>query len=156
MNKAKFFDKLIQALRDEAFHAIKASQDAADYATNGEARPESKWDTQGLEASYLAAGQAGQAQRWADAVEEMQGDREDLLQPKTKVELGALFTCEMGGVTETFFFCHIAGGQVIEIDGKAVTVITGHSPLAGHLLGLKAGEAFTLPDGKSGSVLAVE
>ena len=156
MDKANFFDLLIDALRKEALHAIKASQDAADYATNDESRAESKWDTQGLEASYLAAGQAGQARQWAEAVEELKSDRESLLDTKTEVSLGALFTCDLGGSEETFFFSRVAGGQVIAVGNQEVTVITAQSPLAGRLRGLRAGDSFMLPNGKSGAILAIE
>ncbi len=155
MNKEQFFDQLIEALRKEALHAVKASQDAADYATNEESRAESKWDTQGLEASYLAAGQACQAKQWAEAVEELQSRREFLLNTKTEVTLGALFTCDLDGSEEVFFFSSVAGGQVIKMGDQEVTVITAQSPLASRLRGLKAGEGFKLSNGKSGAILAI-
>jgi transcription elongation GreA/GreB family factor len=156
MDKTEFLSQLIDALRKEALHAIKASQDAADYATDEEARAESQWDTQGLEASYLAAGQAGQARQWAEAVEELQSERENLLKPRSEVSIGALFTCDLEGSEETFFFAGVAGGHVVSMGGRAVTVITAHSPLAGRLRGLKVGNSFTLPNGKSGTMLTVD
>ena len=156
MNKIAFFNTLIDTLRQEAMHAVKACQDAADYATNEESRAESQWDTQGLEASYLAAGQAVQAKQWADAVEELQSEREELLQKKADVSFGALFKCDFGGSEEVFFFAGVAGGQVISMDHMEVTVITTQSPLAARLRGLKVGETFSLPNGKLGEVLAIE
>jgi hypothetical protein len=150
------FNALIDTLREEALHAVKASQDAADYATNEESRAESQWDTQGLEASYLAAGQAGQAKQWADAVEELQSERDDLLKTNTDISLGALFKADLGGVEEVFFLAGVAGGQVIQVDNIAVTVITAQSPLAARVRGLKIGETFTLPNGKLGEILAIE
>ena len=156
MNKAAFFNTLINTLRKEALHAVKASQDAADYATNEESRAESQWDTQGLEASYLAAGQAGQAKQWADAVEGLQSKRDDLLKTNTDISLGALFKVDLGGVEEVFFLAGVAGGQVIQLDDIAVTVITAQSPLAARVRGLKIGATFTLPNGKLGEILAIE
>jgi hypothetical protein len=156
MNKTLFFNALIDTLRQEALHAVKASQDAAAYATDEESRAESQWDTQGLEASYLAAGQAGQAKQWADAVEELQSEREDLLKPNADVSLGALFQCDIGGEREVFFFAGVAGGQVISMDRIEVTVITSQSPLAARVRGLKVGQDFILPNGSAGRILAVE
>jgi transcription elongation GreA/GreB family factor len=156
MNKTLFFNALISTLRQEALHAVKASQDAADYATSEESRAESQWDTQGLEASYLAAGQASQARQWADAVEELQSEREDLLKPNADVSLGALFKCDIGGSEENFFFAGVAGGQVISMDDMDVTVITSHSPLAARVRGLKVGDTFNLPNGHVCEVLTVE
>lgn len=156
MNKAAFFNALIDTLREEALHAVKASQDAADYATNEESRAESQWDTQGLEASYLAAGQAGQAKQWADAVEELQSERDGLVKTNTDISLGALFKVDLSGADEVFFLAGVAGGQVIQVDNIAVTVITAQSPLAARVRGLKIGETFTLPNGKLGEILAIE
>ncbi|MDQ8194243.1 hypothetical protein QEH59_07390 [Coraliomargarita sp. SDUM461004] len=156
MNKAKFFQCLLATLREEALHAVNASKDAAEYATNEESRAESQWDTQGLEASYLAAGQASQARQWADAIEELQSEREDLLKPNTQIAFGALFSCDLGESVEHFFFAGTAGGQTISMDSYEVTVITAQSPLAGRLLGRKAGDTFRLPNGSVGQVLTVE
>ena len=156
MDKARFFQCLLSTLREEVLHAINASKDAAEYATNEESLAESQWYTQCLEASYLAAGQACQARQWAEAIEELQSEREDLLKPKAHVSLGALFSCDFGDSVEYFFFAGTAGGQTISLDGCEVTVITAHSPLAGRLLGCKAGDSFRLPNGSLGQVLTVE
>lgn len=156
MDKVLFYNTLLETLREEVKHAVAASKDAADYATNDESRAESQWDTQGLEASYLAAGQAGMAKQWADAIEELQSEREDLLKPNSRVSLGALFKCDFGGSDEYFFFAGVAGGHAVPMDGHEVTVITPQSPLAHRLLGLHVGDEFMLPNGKFGKVLAVE
>jgi hypothetical protein len=156
MDKARFFQCLLSSLRKEVLHSINASKDAAEYATNEESRAESQWDTQGLEASYLAAGQASQARQWALAIEELQSEREDLLKPNSQISLGALFSCDFGDSVEHFFFAGTAGGQTILIDEQEVTVITAQSPLAGRLRGCRAGDTFRLPNGSIGQVLTVE
>lgn len=156
MDKSQFFNRLIETLREECLHAVQASKDAADYATNEESRAESQWDTQGLEASYLAAGQASQARQWADSVQELQSEREDLLKPSTAIGLGALFSCDFGDGPEWYFFAGVAGGHVVPTERGDVTVITSHSPLAARLLSLKAGESFSLANGNTGKVLSAE
>ncbi|CAI8333104.1 MAG: Uncharacterised protein [Opitutia bacterium UBA7350] len=156
MNKEAFYYCLLETLRLEAKHAVDASKDAASYATDEESRAQSKWDTQGLEASYLAAGQAGQAMLWANAVEELQSERVTLLQAKDQVSLGALLRCAFEAGEEYYFFAGVAGGQVVLLDSKEVTVITPQSELAHCLLGLKAGDAFTLRNGRAGQILSVE
>lgn len=155
MNKAEFFDCLLGALQKEFFDAVNASKDAAEYATNDESRADSQWDTQGLEASYLAAGQAGHARQWAAAIEALRAEREALLGPKDRIVHGALFACDLGDGVEFFFFASVAGGQTVEAGGEKVTVITAQSPLIGRLRGLKAGESFRLPIGTTGQVLTV-
>jgi hypothetical protein len=156
MDKEVFYERLIETLRSEARHAVAASKDAAEYATNEESRAESQWDTQGLEASYLAAGQAGQAKQWVDAIEELQSERTDLLRANDRVSLGALFKCMLGASEEYFFFAGVAGGHIVQLEDLQVTVITPQSALAHRLLGLTAGEGFALPNGRQGQVLSVE
>lgn len=156
MDKAQFFQCLLSTLRQEVHNAVNAAKDAAEYATNEESRAQSQWDTQGLEASYLAAGQASQARQWANAIENLQSEREDLLKSNSYVSLGALFSCSFGDCVEYFFFAGTAGGQSILLDGQEVTVITAQSPLAGRLMGLKAGDSFSMPNGSSGQILTIE
>jgi hypothetical protein len=55
-----------------------------------------------------------------------------------------------------FSFAGTAGGQTISMGGHEVTVITAQSPLAGRLLGRKAGDSFKLPSSSLGQVLTVE
>ena len=156
MDKAQFFQCLLSTLRQEVHNAVNAAKDAAEYATNEESRAQSQWDTQGLEASYLAAGQASQARQWADAIENLQSEREDLLKSNSNVCLGALFSCSFGDSVEYFFFAGTAGGQSVLLGGREVTVITAQSPLAGRLIGLKAGDSFSMPNGSSGQILTIE
>lgn len=156
MDKELFYNQLLETLREEVKHAAEASRDAAEYATNEESRAESKWDTQGLEASYLAAGQAGQAKQWADAVEALQSEREDLLRPYEQIALGALFCCDFNGETEYYFLAGAAGGQTVVVSGVEVTIITPQSELANRLLGLGLGDTFELRNGRAGRIHSVE
>ncbi len=156
MDKDLFYNTLIETLRQKMKHTMAASKDAAEYATNEETRPESKWDTQGLEASYLAAGQAGMAKEWAEAVEELYSERDALLKPNDRISLGAFFKCDFGGEHQYFFFAGVAGGHVVPMGGHQVTVITPQSPIARCLLGLRVDNEFTLPNGKFGKVLVIE
>lgn len=150
--KLRVFDALLSDLRAEVENSLSASKDAADYATNVEAKAESQWDTQGLEASYLAAGQASQAKQWADAIEELQSERLELLSAKETIVLGALFSCEFTDGIDYFFFAGVAGGHTITVDEYVVTVVTPHSPLVMRLLGKKCGEIFVLPNGNEGLI----
>ena len=156
MDKAQFFQRLLSTLHQEVNSAVSAAKDAAEYATDEGSRAQSKWDTQGLEASYLAAGQANQARQWVDAIHNLQSEREDLLKPNSRVSLGALFSCNFGNSVEYFFFAGTAGGLSIVLGGHEVTVITAQSPLAGTLMDLKVGDNFSMPNGSAGQILTVE
>lgn len=155
MNKGKVLEALEISLEAELKNSIGASREAADYATDEESRAESQWDTQGLEASYLAAGQASQARQWAEALEMVRRGHEILLAPKDEVVLGALVTCDFGDSRECFYLAPVAGGHVLEVDGVAITVITPQSPIGKRMIGKRAGEGFTLANGNAAAIAAV-
>src|SRR5690606_19098632 len=60
MNKHAVIEAVLAELMNQLELVRGASREAAEYATHEESRADSKWDTQGLEASYLAAGQGAQ------------------------------------------------------------------------------------------------
>ncbi|WP_309382175.1 hypothetical protein [Cerasicoccus frondis] len=156
LEKARVVSALIEKLEAELTAADHASRDAAAYATSEESRAESKWDTQGLEASYLAAGQAGQAKQLASALGMIKGQASELARPCTSIQRGALFNCKLGRTTEWFFFAPSGGGETLHVDETEITVITADSPLAHRLLGLSSGNDFSLPNGAPGQVLTVK
>ncbi|TVR54864.1 MAG: hypothetical protein EA425_01200 [Puniceicoccaceae bacterium] len=155
MDKTKLLDALLASLKAELAGAVAASKDAAAYATNEESRAESQWDTQGIEASYLAAGQASQAGQWAHAIEVLEQARNELVGERIAVLPGALVRCRLGGGVETFFLAPAAGGHVLEIDGEEITVISPHSPIAERMMNRSPEETFPLPSGATGLVLEV-
>ncbi|TVP75208.1 MAG: hypothetical protein EA353_14355 [Puniceicoccaceae bacterium] len=155
MDKQRVFDLLIAEVKRELEGARAASLDAADYATNEESRADSQWDTQGLEASYLAAGQAGQARHWAAVLDDLVGYRSTILAAYSVVQNGALVRCELDGQVEAFFLLPSGGGVELSVDDTLVTVISLKSPFAAALRGRSAGDVFKLPSGLSGTVLSV-
>ena len=69
MNKRKVIDRIREELRAQ-FELVKRAADTArEDATDEESRARSKYETQGLEASYLAAGQAERAEEIAASME---------------------------------------------------------------------------------------
>ncbi|MDP0494746.1 MAG: transcription elongation factor GreAB [Verrucomicrobiota bacterium JB024] len=155
MDKPLVFDALREKLRRELEAAVGASRDAADYATDEESRAESKYDTQGLEASYLAAGQASLARSLADAVTTLEALRAELTAPRESVLRGALVQCNLGRHREWFYLSPVGGGETLDIDGTEVTVITAQSPIGAAITGKAAGAKFKLPNGADGSIARV-
>lgn len=155
MFKARVIQELVKCLEAEFEHAKSASLDAADYATNEETRPESEWDTQNIEASYLAAGQASQAQELADEIKRVKGMMVELLTPKTTVTDGALVKCNVNGHTQTYFLAPAGGGETIHVDGEEITVVTPCSPIASQFFGHRVGDSFIMRNGEHGSISAI-
>lgn len=155
MNKEAVLGVLREKLRAELNAAVGASREAADYATNEEARAESKYDTQGLEASYLAAGQAAQARALADAINTLDALHSELTAPRETILRGALVQCSLGRSKEWFFLAPAGGGETLLVDGEEVTVVTAQSPVGAALVGKSAEAEFKLPNGNPGKVVRV-
>lgn len=149
-------DALLAELRAKLENTTRASRDAASYATDEQSRAESKWDTQGIEASFLAAGQANLARELATQIEQLMAQRDTLLVPHTTVQVGALAHCELPHGPETFFVVPTAGGHTLKVDGQEVTTITAATPVGTALHGQSAGVAYTLPNGRPARLVRVE
>ena len=155
MNRTDVIRAIIQELESQLETATAASRQAAETATDEESKAETKWDTQGLEASYLAAGQAEQARVIGESIQTLNGFLSELPDAQGRVMAGTLVECELGGIRDWFFLSPVGGGLEIEAGGTDVTVITPQSPLGSRILGKERGAAFTLPNGANGSVSSI-
>lgn len=156
MDKKEAYTLLLAHLRGELESAVHASRDAADYATNEEARAESKYDTQGLEASYLAAGQAAHAREFAEAIQSLIAQESALTVGCDRAVIGALLECALGKFREWFYLAPSGGGEVLKPGaGGEITVITPESPLGRSLLGKVTGDSFALANGNRGEILTI-
>lgn len=149
MDKRALIDLLVEAMEADFESAFRASRDAASYATDDEARAETKWDTQGLEASYFAAGKAGQAHALAASIAAL---RKFEPEPCDEVDLGAVVECDMGGYKTIFFLAPVGGGKEVELGGAEVTIVTPESPVSVAMLGKRAGDRFALSNGVKGKI----
>jgi transcription elongation GreA/GreB family factor len=118
----------------------KAAQASHAEATHESSKAENKYDTRGLEAAYLAGGQARQAKEIQDSIASY-----DLLAVRQfstgdPIDLTAVVELEMDGVISTYLIGPKAGGLEIEHAGREILVITPQSPLGKNLIGRKPGE----------------
>lgn len=153
-DKKDLLAALAEALTAELEAAISASKDAASYATDEESRASSKWDTQGLEASYLAAGQAQQARELEQARQSLHSLILELTAAKDYAAIGALVSCSFArGGKELFWLVPSgAGGRELRVDGKPITCLNAQSPLGRELLGKGIGDTFKLTGGAAGTI----
>ena len=140
MNKRTVIAKIIAGLDAELARYTEAARAAQADATDEQSRAENKYDTRGLEASYLAHGQSRQALETIRAREQFMAlDARDIL-PNEPIAVGALI--ELAGADETLFYFlgPAAGGMEVECDGQEVLVVTAQSPLGRVLIGKQPGE----------------
>jgi hypothetical protein len=154
MNKLMILKALLLELEEELRRLQAANEAASAGATDSEARAETKWDTCGLEASYLARGHAEQFKTLAADVHNLLG----FVAPDytgRPIGVGALVEVDMGGDAMLFFILHCGGGIDLMIEGREVTVITPESPVGSALLDKKEGDSFSFRAGASGNVLTI-
>ncbi len=156
MDKGSILSALIEVLEQRKTAARRASEDAIAYATDEESKADSKWDTQGLEASYLAAGQANQVRSLHAAVQKLRSSISTLVAPVSSGGVGALVVSSIDGARDTYFVAPEGGGEILHVGGQTITVITPESPLYLRLLHRRAGEKVVLPSGAVMQVEAVE
>ena len=137
---SKFKDKIatdLAALTQTALAAHGA-------ATHAESKAEDKYDTRGLEASYLAGAASKRAmelQGMLDLFEHV--DLKDFT-ADSKIASTALIELEADGQTTYCLLMPKGGGQSVVYEGKTVQCITPQSPMGEALLGTKVGDQITV------------
>jgi transcription elongation GreA/GreB family factor len=140
MNKRAIIKKIIARLTDELEIYFRAAKFSRAEATHESSKAESKYDTRGLEASYLARGQSKQAAEIEAAIAEFEKLPAKKFTAAEPIGLGALVELETGGENLFYFIGPRAGGTEILHEKKEILVITPQSPLGEQLLGKKQGD----------------
>lgn len=155
MDKAGVIAALMTIVRSGLSRQEAANKRAASGATDSESKAESKWDTQGLEASYLARGYARQ---YAALVEQLEtlSTFELASFSGQPAGLGALLKCDFDGFASYIFLLPACGGMELELEGEEITVVTLESPLGAELKGKREGDRYQLPNGAGGTILTIE
>ena len=147
MNKRILIQKIIAKLTGELEIYFRAAQFSRAEATHESSKAESKYDTRGLEASYLARGQSRQAAELEAAIAEFEKLPVKKFGADDPISLGGLVELANGGEKLFYFIGPRAGGTEVLHDKKEILVITPQSPLGEQLLGKKSGERLKLPFG---------
>ncbi|WP_248796820.1 GreA/GreB family elongation factor [Pseudomonas sp. MWU13-2105] len=145
MGKHAVHQRLLELLEIDLDVLQRAAQTAYETATDEENVAENKYDTLGLEASYLAT---GQARRMEEIRQALKRCRELVLRPydeQAGIQLGALLALEAGNGSEQWLFlAPDAAGLKVEAAGRLISVISPRSPLGGALLGKQDGDELTI------------
>ena len=159
MNKRAIIQKITAKLVSELEVYFRAAQFSRAEATHESNKPENKYDTRGLEASYLARGQSKQAAELEAAIGEYQKLGVKKFAAGDAINIGALVELEHGGESSLYFVGPRAGGTEVIHDKKEILVITPQSPLGEQLIGKQAGDQPQLTFGgtkQAAKILRVE
>lgn len=147
MNKRALVKKIIEQLASELSLYHKAARAAHAEATHEQSKAENKYDTRGLEASYLARGQSKQAAEIIQAIEQFEKMAVREFEAKEPIDLGAFVELESDSERSFYFIGPRAGGTEILHQKKEVMVITPQSPLGQQLVGKKQGDGLQMQIG---------
>jgi len=143
MKKALLIKQIIAKLVESVENLEKAARASHEEATHEGNKAESKYDTRGLEAAYLAGGQARQARELLQAVEAYKNFSARRFAPEDSIDVGALVELDADGTVSNFFLGPKGGGLEVQQNGAEVTVITPQSPIGQNLMGKKKGDRWT-------------
>lgn len=141
MNKLLLLEQMVQALAAVHQGAMDAAMLAYNTATHEENVAENKYDTLGLEAAYLAQGQAQRVMECEAELNAFKTLSVTDFAPLQPLAVGALITLhDAEGDEQYLFLGPSAGGLKLSFEGDNIVVITPLSPLGQALLGRVVGD----------------
>lgn len=147
MNKKTLVKKIVAQLVGELDLYIKASRAAHAEATHEQSKAENKYDTRGLEASYLARGQSKQAAETEKAIKQFEKLELKKFENGAPIDLTAVIELETKRERSIYFMAPCAGGTEVRHEKQDLLVITPQSPLGQQLLGKKQGDKLRMEIG---------
>ncbi len=137
MDKEKLLQTLVTQLQADFETLKRAALATYEDATHSESKPENKYDTRALEASYLAG---AQAQRVSETSELLLFCQNLQIRAQDKVSIGAYIETICGEKENYFFYLPQGGGISVVVDKKQIQVMTPASPLGKAIQGLSEGD----------------
>ncbi len=141
MDKFSLHQQVLERLADDLLQVEQAARAAHETATHEENIAENKYDTLGLEAAYLATGQARRADAIRQAIANWRQFRPRPYDAGRGIQLGALVRLVDSGDRQQLILLGPEGGSMtLACDDQLVQVISSGAPLAKALLGKCEGD----------------
>ena len=156
MNKTAVHLLMLEKLEIDLDVLQRAAQTAYEAATHAENIAENKYDTLGLEASYLATGQARRVEEIRQALKNCRAMPLAPYDAASGIQIGALIQLEAdNGSAQWLFLAPDAAGLKLEHGAQTVTVITPRAPLGAALLGKQLDDEVQINVGGAVQVFSV-
>ena len=141
MDKFLLKQQVLERLTKDLLHAEEAVRAAHETATHEENIAENKYDTLGLEAAYLATGQARRVEAISHAMTHWRQFRPGPYDADRGIQLGALVCLVDSDDKQQHIFLGPDGGSMKLVNGaQLVQVISSESPLGMAMLGKCEGD----------------
>lgn len=145
MDKFLLQQQVLERLAQDLQQTEQAARTAHETATHEENIAENKYDTLGLEAAYLATGQARRAEAIRQAMANWRQFRPRAYDPSQGIQIGALVRLLDADDKEQQLFLGPDGGSMtLLIDTQPVQVISSQAPLGKAMLGKFEGDEVTM------------
>ena len=148
MDKFVLRQQVLERLTDDLTQAEQAVRVAHDAATHEENIAENKYDTLGLEAAYLATGQARRAEAIRQAMVKWRHFHPSPYDASKGIQLGALVCLVDSDDKRQQIFLGPQGGSMQLVSGtQPVQVISCEAPLGSAILGKREGDEVSIQVG---------
>ncbi len=138
---------LLNIAKKELTHSLDVlrravSESHGNTTTGDQSKAEGKYDTRGIEASYLAKGQQEQLNQLEESLAKF--DSLELVNEPDQVFTGSLVVVSTDEEDRNFLVLPAGGGVTIDLDDESYLIITPTSPIGSALLGKDIGAEITL------------
>lgn len=156
MDKTLLQQQVLDRLAGDLAQTEQAARVAHETATHEENIAENKYDTLGLEAAYLATGQARRAEAIREAMATWRQFRPRPYDASKGIQLGALVCLvDSEGKHQQLFLGPSGGSMQLACGDESVQVISCESPLGRAMLGRCEGDEVSIQVGANRQVFEV-
>jgi len=145
LTKNKLHQIIIEALQQQLSTAQNAAMQAYNTATDDENVAENKYDTLGLEAAYLAAGQSTRVAAYEEDITIFKAFQATQLRESDSIDVGTLVSL-VDDKDQGFciYLSPVAGGLTLNTKGQEILLVTSQAPLGEALIGKYLGDEVSL------------
>lgn len=144
--KERLLQEIKRQLTAELETLTRSYEAALMAAVDTESKPENKYDTRSLEASYLASAQTARALELKAKLRLVDAVSADLLAPRIQVGQLSLVDVISQEKKQRFFLFDPSAGLTLRDDGITVSCLSALSPVGAALLNKAQGEYFSVGD----------
>ena len=149
MNKSELFQTILLELENLHQGAVAAAQRAIETATDKASEAEIKYDTFGLEASYLAHGQSKRVAECETDLITFKKLKVTGHLPEDPVSIGSLVNIEdEKSAHQLVFISPVAGGLKVQYKQNVINLVTPSSPIGKAIMLSKLGDEIEVSPGE--------
>lgn len=144
-SKSALIQIVINKLRGDLDVLRKAAMETHKDSTGENSKAEGKYDTRGLEASYLAEAQASKVMQLEESINKLEQIPTSETDDSEPISLGAMVLVSTDEDDLCYMILPAGGGMTLPSQGLDFTVITPASPIGSVLIGRSIGDSVSLP-----------